>query len=213
MSKGMTEAAEREALREEVRSAREDIYRARLITAAEQVFAEVGFEGARMKDIANSAGLAMGTVYGVFASKDDVFAAIHDERAGALFERVASLIEAEMNPLDTILAGVAETVRFFCAHPDYLRMHLHAGVGWSTDAQPTARQSEAWQEGVAMLSEVFAEGKRQGLLAPGDPTDDARIALAMHQVLLGSYLSASPQPSVDSVVADLQERVRRAFAV
>jgi hypothetical protein len=43
--------------------------------------------------------------------------------------------------------------------------------------------------------------------------DDARITMAMHQVLLGSYLSASPQPSVESVVADLQQRVRRAFAV
>jgi AcrR family transcriptional regulator len=209
----MTEAVEREALREEVRSAREDIYRARLIAAAERVFAEVGFDGARMKDIATGAGLAMGTVYGVFGSKDEVFQAIHDERAGALFERVATLIEAEMSPLDTILAGVAETVRFFCAHPDYLRMHLHAGVGWSSDAQPTARQSETWQQGVAMLSEVFAEGKRLGQLAPGDPVSDARIAMAMHQVLLGSYLSASPQPSVESVVEDLQRRVRRAFAL
>jgi AcrR family transcriptional regulator len=47
--------------------------RARLVTAARKVFEESGFLDARITDIAATAGVAYGTFYTYFATKEDVF--------------------------------------------------------------------------------------------------------------------------------------------
>ena len=205
--------ADRDQLRAEIRTARDEIYRSRILEAAERIFAEQGYEGARMKDIGAAAGLAMGTLYGIFQSKDDVFQAVHEERAGELFAQVADLLEDSAGPADIILRGVDATVRFFCAYPDYLRMHLWGGVGWASDQQPTERQSDTWLEGVNTLASVFEEGAENGQLHSSAPHDDARIVMAMLQVKLSSYLASESPPPVDAVVADLQALVGRTYLV
>jgi AcrR family transcriptional regulator len=47
--------------------------RARLVTAARKVFEDAGFLDARIADIAETAGVAYGTFYTYFATKEDIF--------------------------------------------------------------------------------------------------------------------------------------------
>src|SRR5271169_3535193 len=52
-----------------------------ILDAAEVVFAERGFHGARIQDIAKRARIAVGTVYNHFEDKDAVLAALLEQRA------------------------------------------------------------------------------------------------------------------------------------
>jgi TetR/AcrR family transcriptional regulator, fatty acid metabolism regulator protein len=52
--------------------------RKQILDAATQVFAEKGFHRATIKDIAHVAGIADGTIYTYFASKDEVLLAVLD---------------------------------------------------------------------------------------------------------------------------------------
>jgi TetR/AcrR family fatty acid metabolism transcriptional regulator len=52
--------------------------RVKILDAATRVFAEHGFFGAQVADIARRAGIAAGTVYLYFRSKDDVLVSIFD---------------------------------------------------------------------------------------------------------------------------------------
>src|SRR5215470_4076450 len=70
--------------RDEARRARTDVYRQHVFEAAEQVFAERGFEAAKLQDISRRAGLSMGTIYAIFPSKTDLFRAILEERGREL---------------------------------------------------------------------------------------------------------------------------------
>lgn len=77
--------AERWALPAQQERSRET--RARIFEAAEEVFAEKGYEGARLSDIAEAAGCSVGAVYFRFKDKDALFSAIaesfaEDARAG-----------------------------------------------------------------------------------------------------------------------------------
>jgi AcrR family transcriptional regulator len=54
--------------------------RERILQAATEVFARRGFHGARVADIADSAGIAYGLVYHHFRNKDEILAAIFSER-------------------------------------------------------------------------------------------------------------------------------------
>ena len=73
--------------REEVR----DLFRTAILDAAEAVFAEDGFEAARIQDIAARARIGVGTVYNHFDKKEDVLAELVDERTG----EVIRLLELE----------------------------------------------------------------------------------------------------------------------
>ncbi len=77
----------RSAFRDRVRTATRDA----LLTAAEQVFAERGTDGARIEDIASRAGVAVGTLYNYFSDARDMLHALIDERGQNL---IAQLDEA-----------------------------------------------------------------------------------------------------------------------
>ena len=62
--------------------------RERILDAAERVFAEHGFFTARVSEIARVAGVADGTIYLYFKSKDDLLISLFESR----MERVNALL-------------------------------------------------------------------------------------------------------------------------
>ncbi len=54
----------------------EQLRREQILEAAVKVFAEKGFRAAKMQEVANTAGIANGTVYNYFRSKDEVLLAL-----------------------------------------------------------------------------------------------------------------------------------------
>jgi AcrR family transcriptional regulator len=75
-------------LSESAREERTEERRAQILRAALDVFSRKGFHGATIREIASVAGLAEGTIYLYFASKQEllkgVFALIAEEAAGSL---------------------------------------------------------------------------------------------------------------------------------
>lgn len=83
--------------------------RRRLIEAAARVFAEQGMD-AGVDEIAREAGLGVGTLYRRFPTKDDLIAAVFDDRFGTVEAAVAEAA-ADDDPwraLETAMAAFAE---------------------------------------------------------------------------------------------------------
>ncbi len=64
--------------------------RARLLTAASQAFAELGFGGASIDEICKRAGYTTGAYYSNFASKDELFFVLFEEHASKLIESLST---------------------------------------------------------------------------------------------------------------------------
>ena len=98
------------------RTARGNRTRAKILAAAEQVFAEVGYHDASIVKITESAGVGQGTFYLYFESKIDVF----DELVDDLNRRVRhAMIEASSQAttrLDAERAGFEAFCRRELAH-------------------------------------------------------------------------------------------------
>ena len=75
----MTDVPRRPSLRDERRA----LTRRRLLDGAEAVFARNGFHGASVEEIAREAGATTGALYSNFASKEDLFLALFEERIAA----------------------------------------------------------------------------------------------------------------------------------
>src|SRR5688572_1509529 len=71
--------------------------RARILESALRVFASKGFFGAKVSDVAEEAGVADGTIYLYFKSKDDLLICLFEEQMsqvnGALEQAIASSAE------------------------------------------------------------------------------------------------------------------------
>ena len=72
--------------------------RARLLDAAGRVFAERGYDRTSLDDLASAAGLTKGAVYSSFASKDELFYALMQERIGERLTLVAEAVERQSTP-------------------------------------------------------------------------------------------------------------------
>jgi len=75
-----------------------------ILVAAREVFIAKGFEGARMQEIADQAGINKALLHYYFRSKDKLFEAVFSEVAGKLFPAMAQILNAEL--------GVREKISF-----------------------------------------------------------------------------------------------------
>ncbi len=97
----------RERLKEETRGI--------ILDAAEAVFAEQGYHGGRMMDIATRAGIAVGTVYNYFDDRKQLLA--------ALLDRYGTQLDVE---LDRVLHGSVDFEARLAAFLDAVLGHLEA---------------------------------------------------------------------------------------
>lgn len=138
--------------------------RVRILDAAEAVFAEGGPD-ASTEEVARRAGVAIGTVFRHFPTKDDLLAAIMKQTRGRLTERVDELVASgDPDALFTFFteavehaAGTRTTVDALAATGTEIEVgRALAGLGEAVDTLLTqARTQRAVREDVR-LDEVLA---------------------------------------------------------
>ncbi len=86
--------------------------RARLVDAAFQVFADKGFGHVRIEDVCAEAGYTRGAFYSQFASLDELFFTLYDERATLIAEQLAAVMADAHEPVDAaeVLDQIAQTL-------------------------------------------------------------------------------------------------------
>lgn len=96
-----------------------------ILLAAERVFAEKGYNGASVRDIAKAAGANLGLIAYYFGSKDRLFVAVVNHRHDAWHGHVHDSVQAAIDDPD---ACFEDFVRAFIR--PFLRFISHEGEGW-----------------------------------------------------------------------------------
>src|SRR5712664_2984949 len=78
--------------------------RRKLLDAAKRIFAQQGFEAARLEDIAAGAGYTRGAFYANFKSKEDIFFAIFEEWVRERIESFTSAVRHHTDPGEKLLS-------------------------------------------------------------------------------------------------------------
>jgi AcrR family transcriptional regulator len=78
--------------------------RRKLLDAAKRIFAQDGFEAARLEDIAAGAGYTRGAFYSHFKSKEDIFFALFEEWVRERIDSLTSALRRHSNPADKLVA-------------------------------------------------------------------------------------------------------------
>jgi AcrR family transcriptional regulator len=174
--------------------------RTRILDAAIRVFAEHGYHGARVGDIAEDAGVAHGLLYHYFASKDDVLRTIFVENWGALIGRFRA-VEASAESAPEKLEGIAKILLRTWRNDPALVTVMVREVARSPLLQD--RVDEV-REAFAIVQRVIEEGQASGAFH----TDvDARLASwifygGLEEVLTGWVLGQLPDSEDDVARAE-----------
>lgn len=103
---------------------KQQIRRGEIVNAAQKCFAQKGLHGASVADIARQAGLSVGQLYRVFASKEEIVEAIVIEIVNA---RVGEMIVGnhDLSRMASILAGTIPATEH-TKNDNYLLMEINA---------------------------------------------------------------------------------------
>ena len=89
-----------------------------IIDAAIRVFARTGFYSSRVSDIAREAGIASGTIYLYFKTKDEILVTMFREKMAEWVELVRAEIAAEPDPVAKLRRLVALHFSVLESNPD-----------------------------------------------------------------------------------------------
>src|SRR6187455_312650 len=76
--------------------------RERILSAAERVFARRGFFASRVSEIAKDAGVADGTIYLYFKSKDDLLISLFEQRMKQVNTTLREAVATEKRAIDQL---------------------------------------------------------------------------------------------------------------
>jgi TetR/AcrR family transcriptional regulator len=99
----------------------------RLLDAAEREFAAKGYAGARLRDVAQAAGVQQALIHHYFVDKDGLYRAVLDR---ALAETAAdswTIVERGLGVEDLVEAFVDLLVRFYETNPNLLAISRSSG--------------------------------------------------------------------------------------
>src|SRR5258708_17537090 len=100
--------------------------RDRILDVAVALAEEGGFENVRQRDVAAKAGVALGTLYKSFRSKEDILTAALDRESEMLERRMEAKPATGATPIERIGSFFAIVTRALCRKPKYARAVLRA---------------------------------------------------------------------------------------
>lgn len=148
--------------------------RSRLLDAAAEEFARHGVGGANVNTISVSAGLAKGTVYNYFDSKETLFLAVIEHACGLAAE-AARMVPEPATSRERLRAAVAAEVEWARTHEAFARVLVRELLTTGTFLYPAVLEAAAPFR--ARLGEVIEDGQRRGGIRTDLPAEQLGLVL------------------------------------
>ncbi len=143
---------------------------AEILAAALEVFAERGFQGARLEEVAKRAGVSKGALYLYFETKADLFRAVVVDAISPNIERVKAVAAADL-PLEQVVRMALPMLARQVVSDRRITGVVKLVIAESRNHPELA---SIWREsvvepGVQLMSGLIAAAQARGEVRPGDP--------------------------------------------
>ncbi|QVL33195.1 TetR/AcrR family transcriptional regulator [Telmatocola sphagniphila] len=108
-----------------------------ILAAASRIFAAKGYPDTDIQEIADRSGVAKGTVYLYFSSKEELFLATVDRAMRSLSERISAATEAIEDPIDRLEMGVKTYFAHFRENPAHAELLIIERAEYRDRKTPT----------------------------------------------------------------------------
>ena len=141
-----------------------------ILDAALDLFADKGYFGTSLRDVAAAVGVRESALYNYFASKDALFTALIDADQHSKLERLSTLTDAPIADGREVLEQLAMmSLESFAAprHEKLFRILMSDGIRLARTGR--INLYERMGHGRERFQALFARLAREGWLRPGDP--------------------------------------------
>ena len=179
-----------------VTEAQKEARRADILRVARHRFAVTPYDSLSMADTADEAGLAKGTLYLYFRTKEEMFLSIYIDQLGAWFDELDKGLQPGG---DTSVAGFLKLLGdSLVSRPELLRLIaiLHTSLESNVDAA-TARRFRLWFDERRRATGALLE-KRALFLKPGQ---GAELLQQIHVLVIGFQHLAEPAGGMREALA------------
>jgi AcrR family transcriptional regulator len=179
--------------------------REEILDAAQRRFTTDGVEGTTIAAIATEAGVAKGSVYRYFESKDALLSSLKDRFFDEMGRRTLEIIEAmpSAGRFELADAAIAATVRFLFEQAPLVELWCH-----DVRTQEGDEFSRGMDTFTAIYEAAIVEAVAEGTMACEDPRTTAMLLLyAVQGTVTRSILHGGPGP--DEVVRAATTMTRR----
>ena len=176
-----------------------------ILRAAIDVFAERGFFNAQVADVARAAGIAAGTVYLYFRSKDDLLVSV--------FERTMKEALADGRAAASVVGDPAERLRQFArVHLGRLGRDRNLAIVFQVELRQSVKFMERFstsllREYLGQIRAAIAEGQSAGVFRKDiSPTAAAKMFFGALDEMATNWILSRRRYSLESdadVVVDL----------
>jgi len=142
--------------------------RERILHSAMRVFALKGYYGAKVTDIADDAGVADGTIYLYFKSKDDLLISLFEAQMERVHEALAGATAGTGDPSDKLR-------RFIRAYTDLTAENRHGAEVIAIELRQSAKfmkgqpANPRFAELLRLLASIVADGQKDGTFTDAIP--------------------------------------------
>lgn len=133
----------------------------RIIQAATKVFAQKGFFGSKISEIAKEAGVADGTIYLYFENKDDILISIFEEKMQIVLDNMVKELSKEAGPIEKLK-------RFAQVHLQLIEENKDIAELIQVELRQSSKfmknyKNEKFLRYLDLIGEILKEGQELGL--------------------------------------------------
>jgi AcrR family transcriptional regulator len=177
--------------------------RDRILDVAINLAEAGGFDNVRQRDVAEQAGVALGTLYKAFRTKEDLLSAALDREVIVLEQRMEIRPARGKTPVDRVASFFQGVTRGLCKKPRYARAVLRAMASGEPEV---ARNVAAYQGRMNRL--ILAALRGSGPISEADlrrdpPSEkEATLALLLQQLWFAALVAWSAGLQTQAQVVD-----------
>jgi TetR/AcrR family transcriptional regulator, fatty acid metabolism regulator protein len=180
-----------------------------ILHAAVRVFAEKGYHGCRIADVARAAGVAYGLVYHYFRNKDELLESVFAEQWTILINALKAVDEGPGTAADKVAAICAFVLDVYKTAPTAVRV-LILEVTRRPNALRAGSTPQTFAEAMRILADIVRGGQARGELRTDvEPLVAAAAVLGALEMTLTSLVMtilrppAPPEEEIDAVKGQL----------
>lgn len=164
--------------RTEVRTRDPVATRQRILDAATQEFARLGFGGARVDAIARRARANKRMIYHYFGNKNRLFLAVLESAYGSIRAAEQALDLEHLEPEDALRTLTEFTWQYYLAHPEFLTLVNSENLHKARHLKQSSTVSGMFSALVEMVRKILQRGVRKGVFRKGIDPVQLNITIA-----------------------------------
>ena len=166
-----------------------------LVQAVLHVFSEEGVEGLTMDNVAQAAGVAKGTLYAYFESKQDLLKTAIEAGIAPLVEELGHLLESDLRPDEKLKSLTLRHLSYCEEHRNFFRILVHDRQ--AEQERIRRHRSGLYTDFLEKTARVIANGMDLGLFRRANPLLVAGMLIESNIAVIHQRLQSENPATVE----------------